>query len=374
MVLSCRVRDEFHSWLSQEVSEEERVGILLEISFIDTYMYSRWKQHIFCGEAKAALSQVQRLTTSKSFQKHVTDTIVALCHASTDEYTAYEIARMKTEQIETACDFYIRFLRRRLSRENPLPSPAKRVVRKGRGDKEKLRARRELQREIKDFLALTPDMARKLKELLGAEGDPFRHPEIRTLCKVKLFTLVANEAAIDKDILEKSVPARLVLPARAMLAEFEEEGLLYYKGEEWIFRPYPGHQSARDLSAFIEGIESERQRLILLLRLHGLSLKAIGDRLFITRERVRQIASRALEKRPTLTEDAWIPAWEKYHGVGKENFCYLFQLREKTVNYLNMVCGHFPPSGNRARLLSEITQDMSLPEEVRFRASRMHLS
>lgn len=119
---------------------------------------------------------------------------------------------------------------------------------------------------------------------------------------------------------------------------------------------------------------NSRERLILHLRILGLSLKAIGDRLFITRERVRQIASRALDKRPPLAEDAWLPAWERYHGVGKKNFCYIFQLRENTVNYLNMVCGHVPAKKNRSLLLAEIAKDTTFPEEVRFRAARMHLS
>lgn len=43
MVLASNIQEEFHAWLAQEVSEEEQAWILLELSWIDAYLYRRSK-------------------------------------------------------------------------------------------------------------------------------------------------------------------------------------------------------------------------------------------------------------------------------------------------------------------------------------------
>ena len=44
MVLASNIQEEFHAWLAQEVSEEEQAWILLELSWIDAYLYRRSRQ------------------------------------------------------------------------------------------------------------------------------------------------------------------------------------------------------------------------------------------------------------------------------------------------------------------------------------------
>lgn len=374
MVLASNIQEEFHTWLAQEVSEEEQAWILLELSWVDAYLYRRSRQHVFDKEEKTAREELKRLFTSRSFRKYIADTMKSLCHTTLDEYTTYEMTRLKSEQLETACDFYIRFLRRRIAHDPSFGIPMKRRGKRAAPYIGKSLEKRKLRREIKDFLSLSPEKAKRLRRLIEEGKDPFQDSELRTLCKVKVFCEIAKAPVTEKDALNERLPALLIEPMQEMLKEIEEEGLLFSRGEKWVFQPALIRQGSLDAAGYIEDMPNSRERLILHLRILGLSLKAIGDRLFITRERVRQIASRALDKRPPLAEDAWLPAWERYHGVGKKNFCYIFQLRENTVNYLNMVCGHVPAKKNRSLLLAEIAKDTTFPEEVRFRAARMHLS
>lgn len=162
MVLASNIQEEFHAWLAQEVSEEEQAWILLELSWIDAYLYRRSRQHVFDKEEKTAREELKRLFTSRSFRKYIADTMKSLCHTTLDEYTTYEMTRLKSEQLETACDFYIRFLRRRIAYDPSFGIPVKRRGKRAAPYIGKSLEKRKLRREIKDFLSLSPEKAKKV--------------------------------------------------------------------------------------------------------------------------------------------------------------------------------------------------------------------
>ncbi len=73
--------------------------------------------------------------------------------------------------------------------------------------------------------------------------------------------------------------------------------------------------------------------LVLESRCQGRTLEEIGNRIGLTRERVRQLISHTLEKRPELYEDDYKIFIEKYN-FEKEEFCRLFDLTLFQINYL----------------------------------------
>lgn len=79
----------------------------------------------------------------------------------------------------------------------------------------------------------------------------------------------------------------------------------------------------------------DRDAELLSLRLRGLSLGECGKRANITRERVRQITTRLLNKRPLLEEDAYRYLYTTY-DTEKSNFTLITGADAKIENYLNL--------------------------------------
>jgi len=116
---------------------------------------------------------------------------------------------------------------------------------------------------------------------------------------------------------------------------------------------------------YMESLEKEQWKEILIWRLEGFTLDAIGREMGITRERVRQIVVKVLTKRPQLLEDRYIEFFEAY-DLSSEDFCYIFDEEDLIYNYLTLV-------GKRRseRKLDELMYDESIPVAIRKRAQKI---
>lgn len=115
---------------------------------------------------------------------------------------------------------------------------------------------------------------------------------------------------------------------------------------------------------FADRVSNQRQRDILLSRLRGETLDEIGQRLGLTRERVRQLTNKALDRRPRLHEDQYQDLYNRY-DFSRENFLLAFGEPEETYYYLEMI----RPKGER-RPIQELMADESVPVPPRRRAER----
>lgn len=115
---------------------------------------------------------------------------------------------------------------------------------------------------------------------------------------------------------------------------------------------------------FAERVSDQRQRDILLSRLRGETLEEIGQRLGVTRERVRQLTQKALDRRPRLREDQYQYLFNHY-DFSREEFRLAFDEPEETYYYLETV----RPKGER-RPIRELLEDESVPIPLRRRAER----
>lgn len=87
---------------------------------------------------------------------------------------------------------------------------------------------------------------------------------------------------------------------------------------------------------FINSIEDERARNILLKRINGKTLELIALDYNITRERVRQIEMKSLKLRSRLREDDYRVLFEEYEWE-EESFRKAFRENLYTYNYLNLL-------------------------------------
>lgn len=115
---------------------------------------------------------------------------------------------------------------------------------------------------------------------------------------------------------------------------------------------------------FAERISNQRQRDILLSRLRGETLEEIGQRLGVTRERVRQLTNKALDRRPRLHEDQYQYLFNHY-DVSLEDFLLSFGEPEEAYYYLEMT----RPKGDR-KPIQELLADERIPVSLRRKAER----
>ena len=80
----------------------------------------------------------------------------------------------------------------------------------------------------------------------------------------------------------------------------------------------------------------EKYQSIIRGRCIGSTLEEIGLEIGVTRERVRQIASKALMKKPQLLEDSYSVIFTKY-AFSNEEYQKLFDVKPIIIGYLNLV-------------------------------------
>lgn len=374
MVLDVSLKEAFSLWLEREAPANEQVGILVELAFIDDFLKKKRKGRLFSGDAEKVLHLVEDLSGNPTFHKYITTTVVSQ-HKGIDEYMTGEIARMKSEQLDMAADYYCRFLRRRIHDDAPPPLPKEKAAPKKKSGPRKKFPGQSFYKEMKDFLSLTADEAKEVKEILTKEGEEaiWTHPKWDLRFKLALFTMLDERDTIVHYEFVEEIPflkePRWLSQLDKTMILLAEEGLAEIRGE-FAMRYIP-KEKGDTLQTFLWSVKDKRARMILDMRLDGESLKTIGDTLYITRERVRQIAVRLLEIRPPLAEDRWKDMWIDYGALGHDLFRYLFNVNRRTVNYLKMVYSAKKTTCTREAYLSRVAEDESLPEEVRKRAASL---
>lgn len=113
--------------------------------------------------------------------------------------------------------------------------------------------------------------------------------------------------------------------------------------DKWIESLKPAHRSV------IEG------------RLAGKKLRQVGEELDITRERVRQIQTKELQKRPPITEDSYRYLFDSY-AFTEDAFCKATNEPTETFNYLKLTANS---KGVERKPLSEMLDDPKVPEMVK---------
>ena len=128
-----------------------------------------------------------------------------------------------------------------------------------------------------------------------------------------------------------------------------------------ITRIYPS------ISDYVKQIEDERMRSVLSLKLEGLTLEQIGERIGgVTRERVRQILNKALKQLPRLREDRYLYMFGNY-SFSYEDLNIAFGEPEYVFNYLDLAAG---TKAAERRPLSEALEDENIKEEDRRNIER----
>src|SRR5699024_5739665 len=80
----------------------------------------------------------------------------------------------------------------------------------------------------------------------------------------------------------------------------------------------------------------ENERKAITLKFQDKTLQECGDVLGVTRERVRQIISKALNKKPILREDDF-SYWFKKYNLSFEFCTYVFNMSIQSYSYLDTV-------------------------------------
>lgn len=177
----------------------------------------------------------------------------------------------------------------------------------------------------------------------------------------KRFTDGAGTRSVDELVVQMPTCLRNEEAVREACRELETEGIL--EGAEGN----PDCLILR-LPDFLGAVRSNlegRDRDILIRRNAGESLESIGEEYEISRERVRQVESKAWERLLSsvsrFREDRWKELYENYE-MGVEEFRKVFG-SEGIYHYLH---ARYPlPKGKRRRPIPEALEEERLPAELR---------
>lgn len=139
---------------------------------------------------------------------------------------------------------------------------------------------------------------------------------------------------------------------KAALAEYDPEATL--REEE------PSEPATVTLNEWVTSLPDNR-RQAMQGRLAGETLQVVGDRMDVTRERVRQIEKATLKKRPPLVEDVYRMPFDTY-AFDEESFCAATGESAEVFNYLDLTS-----NSKRAerKPLSAIVDDGAVDESIR---------
>lgn len=188
----------------------------------------------------------------------------------------------------------------------------------------------------------------------------YKSPVIRSAVKAAILKAIDSVSDCHLSDVDSVVPSTIngkIL--NEILTEMETEQLIAIRGND-ISRMY------QTLLSFVNTIPKERTKDILLARLTGLTLDEIGQRYDLTRERVRQIVDKELNKKPRLAEDKYVYLYENY-DFSKEDFNLAFGERDYVFYYLETVAAL--TRGKRKPII-EILTDGNVPVYLRKRAEK----
>ena len=143
---------------------------------------------------------------------------------------------------------------------------------------------------------------------------------------------------------------------RIMLSLFKENKISYFN-DRYEYKYL-------NINEYIESIKDNKERLILSERMNGRTLNDIGERLSITRERVRQLEKRYKKYIPRVYEDKYSYIFEEY-DISENDFILGFKEKKETYAYLNMKYkkGHSK--------IEEMLEDEEIPDYMKEAAERI---
>lgn len=104
----------------------------------------------------------------------------------------------------------------------------------------------------------------------------------------------------------------------------------------------------------------ENQRQAMEHRLEGKKLQQVGDAMGVTRERVRQLQSKALKNRPELEEDEYRYLFDTY-DLSADAFCAITGEPSRTYYYLRITS----ENKNGGKPIHEMLEDEQIPESMK---------
>ena len=174
----------------------------------------------------------------------------------------------------------------------------------------------------------------------------------------------ANGNEIMRTALAERCPAHLrnTTILEELLLTLEADGQIT-AGEDMIRRRYP------TVLEYVNSLPDGRNKEMLLYRLEGKTLDEVGKRFDgVTRERVRQIINKALEKRPWLHEDQYRYVYDTY-AFSPEDFSLAFGEPPSAYIYLETIS--MTKQKNRKPVDETILADETIPVTLRKAVERV---
>lgn len=241
-------------------------------------------------------------------------------------------------------------------------------------------------RKEKDELRILWTQVRKLLAVFINTGYPYytnRQFEIRN----ELLKRIKTSSSINDITLQEATDGRYFeeLFRSALLNELNgrqtvteqcldtvfQGGLRPLKGryvEIWLNEEFmdseDGHYVLHCPSAleYAYSLSDERQRQSLVMKLNGFVLEQIGYKYGVSRERIRQIIIKSLQKRPMIMEDRYAGIFEKY-CIDRNIFTEITGLDKTSYEYLKLTCK--PGTQDISGILEE-----DLPENILVNAEK----
>ena len=187
----------------------------------------------------------------------------------------------------------------------------------------------------------------------------YRDDSVREeVCHALLRILAQREDGMSRDTLLERLPAHTTAGTLNGLLNELNRNREIVEQDGLVVRQYPTAME------YVQGLEDQRSREILLARLQGETLESLGKRLDITRERVRQITAKTLPNRPALREDRYQYLFEHYE-FSREEFHLAFDEPDEVYHYLEMI----RPKGDR-KPIRELLADEHVSVALRRKAER----
>lgn len=155
-------------------------------------------------------------------------------------------------------------------------------------------------------------------------------PKMKQLLKCHIQTKVIQKGDVKRDEINGFIPDFFVCFGKLDMLLYELEAECVIECENGIFREY-----VPDVLTAAKTIRSPRKREALLYRLKGLTLETIGEKLGVTRERVRQMINDAIRELGEVKEDSLKYWFEKYE-MKKEEFLNIFETTEEGYHFLRL--------------------------------------
>lgn len=191
----------------------------------------------------------------------------------------------------------------------------------------------------------------------------YENAVVRKALKEKIMMLLVERGqGLSLEMLHYKLPNHLsnTTIVEEVLLELDADGEIWCKGDIYTRR----YMSVSD---FLKTITDERWKEIVEKKLQGQTLEQIGTSLGLTRERVRQLLSKAFLHKPQLEEDKYCEVYQQY-DFDEASFCYIFTEPEQTYHYLDTTAS---ARGVQRQPLKDMLSDIALSTNIKKRAEQI---